>query len=237
MAIAPSVLLADSTPTDATSYVTASVAVAGHPNELITLGVMSVAGTNDPNIPTLTTARGLNIAQITSVLVAGLGRLSLFRTCISSGGTTGTLTIDFAGQTQTKCGWHLVSWTGTAATAANNGSDGVAHGSSAASSSNATSITRSMATPASDSADYYVVSHGIAEGTTPSTGFTELSDVLGSGGPAQSLEAAWIAAAVTSIAPTWATSVGAGPRMIAATEILLGAAAGGQTNFLGTIPI
>lgn len=233
MAIAPTVLANNINTTDATSFATASVAVASHYNELITLAVFSIAAA-DPNIPTLTTARGLSISQVqTRLETANHARITIFRTCIASGGSTGTLVIDFAGQTQLSCAWAVTSWTGTRATAGNNGSDAIGVTAVASAGSNpATSISCTLAALQTGSATYGAVTHAISEGTTPGSGYTELSD-NNAAGPGAGFETEWKLAGSTTVDASWTTSAGSFPRIIVGAEIINAA----DTGFVGAIPI
>ena len=110
--------------TDATSYTTASISPPGE--RLIVAFVTSRLGTT-PNAPTLT-GNGLTWVQINTT-AAQNERQSLFR-ATGPAPTSGTVTIDFAGQTQTSAAWHFL-WI--------NGADVSGAGSRAIGQSNTTS--------------------------------------------------------------------------------------------------
>lgn len=216
--VGPTILDSGIDTADGTSFVTGSVATAAHYNELITLTVYSV-GAADPNIPTLTTARGLTIAQIATRLNStGHVRMTVFRTCIASGGSTGNLTIDFAGQTQTLCAWEVLAWAATGATAANNGSDGVGGSSSATSSSNRTSTpVITLATLEAGSATYAASAHASNETSVAGTGYLELTDLQFSG-PAAGFQTEWKPGGTTTPSATWSTN--SQPSVIVGVEIV-----------------
>jgi hypothetical protein len=100
--------------TDASSYTSSSITPVA--DRLYLLAVVSSHGSATPNQPTvsgngLTWARALTVTFDT--VATPLKRLTLFRALKSSGVTSGTFTIDFAGQTQTGCRYSLLELTPT----------------------------------------------------------------------------------------------------------------------------
>src|SRR5687768_12328361 len=88
--------------TDAASYTTASLTPTA--NRLILLTVVSsfgTSGTNQPNNPTVTGC-GLTWVNIGFNWHSGRNKISLFR-AMGSAPSSGALTIDFGGQTQSAC--------------------------------------------------------------------------------------------------------------------------------------
>lgn len=235
MAIVPTVLAAAINTTDATSFTTASIAVGSHHNELITVMVYSPAAA-DPNIPTFTQQRGLSLTQVfTAVATTDHTRMTLFRSCISSGGTTGTFTIDWAGQTQTLAVWDVIAWTGTAATAANNGSDGIGVSNQNVSQSNGTSLTVTLAALQSGSASMAGFAHNISEGTTPGTGYSGTSgSSLNAAGPGTGYRSIYKAPGDTTPNASWTSNA---HRYAIGVELLLAGAVTADTEFVGAIPI
>lgn len=233
MAIAPTSLAASINTTDATSFTTASVATSSHYNELFTVVVYSVAGT-DPNIPTFTQQRGLSLTQVTTfVNSTDHARITLFRACIASGGSSGSFTIDFAGQTQTIAAWDIVSWTGTGATAANNGSDGIGQTVSTVNSGSSTSLSMSTGALQSGSATYGAFAHGANEGLNAGSGYTTLCANQSAGTPATGFRDEYKIAGSTTIDMSWTTNQH--PRAGAGCEIKIASTA--DTRFVGAIPI
>lgn len=235
MAISFTSLAAAINTTDATSFNTAPVDTTAHYNKLITIAIMSRTGSGDPNTPTLSAAHGLSIVAAGNTLVTGSSaRLSLWRACIASGGSSGNMTIDFAGQTQTVCAWELLSWSGTGATAANNGSDGVTNGTGNGSGTNGTSISVTLAALQSGSAVYGADMHSTNENTTQGSGLTEITD-LSAATPATAFHTEWKLAGQTTVDASWTTN--SAPRIIRAIEILTAPSVGADTQFVGAIPI
>lgn len=240
MAIAVTNLDSNISTTDATSYATAVIPVSSHYNELFTVLVFSI-GAADPNIPTFLTPRGLSLTQIKTQLgTTDHARITLFASCISSGGSSGLFTIDFAGQTQTVCAWDINTWTGTAATAGNNGADGIGQNGSSIAQSNAISLTITLPTLQNGSGTYGAFAHAANEATVagagysnlaaaglnvgaPTTGFRSFRRFVGANTPGDNTPNA-----------TWTSSV---HRYGIGAEILLAPTAGSETAFVGAIPI
>lgn len=98
--------------TDGASYTTASITPPA--NTLILAMVASEIGAGTPNIPTLS-GNGLTWVQINTA-VTGQNRGTLFRARGTP--TTGTVVIDYAGQTISDCTWSIISVTGASVTGA-----------------------------------------------------------------------------------------------------------------------
>jgi len=103
MAITARQIITNSDGTDANSYNTASVSLL--PQKLYLLAVSSrrVGGIYEP---TVTGASRTWTKVATKTFIDGDGRITLFRSLADSS-NSGALTIDFAGQTQLRCGWSL----------------------------------------------------------------------------------------------------------------------------------
>lgn len=94
---------------DASSFATASITPTA--NKLILAWVYSIAATA-PNVATAT-GNGLTYVQIDSQLdTDSVRRITLFR-AMGSSPSSGAITFDFAGQTQTGCAWSVVEYDGT----------------------------------------------------------------------------------------------------------------------------
>lgn len=90
---------------DRTSYQTLSISPAS--NALILAWVHSIVAS--PNIPTAS-GNGLTWVQVGTVVDSGTNRrITLFR-AMGASPTSGVVTFDFAGQTQTGCVWSVVQY-------------------------------------------------------------------------------------------------------------------------------
>lgn len=241
MAIAVTNIDSNISTADATSYATAVIPVSSHYNELFTVLVYSV-GAADPNIPTFLTPRGLSLTQIRTALAStDHVRMTLFASCISSGGTSGLFTIDFAGQTQTVCAWDINTWTGTAATAVNNGADGIGQNGSSMSQANGTSLTITLPTLQNGSGTYCAFAHAANEVQAVGAGYSNLAAAgLQVNTPSTCFRSyrRFVAAGVpgdNTPNASWSSSV---HKYGLAAEVILAATGGGSdTRFAGAIPI
>lgn len=163
--------------TDASSYVTGSVAFAN--SKLYLLAVCNgLVGT--PSTPTVT-GGGLTWVQIDTT-TRNNNRVTVFRALKTSGASTGTLTIDFAGTTQSNCLWQVTEWTGMPTTGTN-GSDAVTQYASANQAGTNASVTLPNAVT-TDGATFGAVFVNSASFTaTAGTGFTELGTTATSTSP------------------------------------------------------
>jgi hypothetical protein len=140
MAVASTNITTTGNSTDLSSYSTASITPAT--NSLILAWVYSIAATA-PNTPTAS-GNGLTWVQVDSQLDSdSLRRITLFR-AMGASPTTGAVTFSFGGQTQTGCGWSLVSYSGIDTTGTN-GSGAIVQAVKAASVGSATSLTVTLA--------------------------------------------------------------------------------------------
>lgn len=117
---------------DRTSYSTSSISPAS--NALILAWVYSIVAS--PNTPTAT-GNGLTWVEVATIVDSGTNRrLTLFR-AMGVSPTSGAVTFDFAGQTQTGCTWSVIQYSGVDIRGTNG--------------SNAVVQSATAATPASDS--------------------------------------------------------------------------------------
>lgn len=136
MAITATILSTSGDNVDRTSYTTGSITPTA--NKLVLVWAYSIMA-SAPSSPTIT-GNGLTWVNIGSVLdSASLRRITLFR-AMGASPTTGALTIDFAGQTQTGLGWSIVQYDGIDTSGAN-GSGSIVQTITGASAGNATSLT------------------------------------------------------------------------------------------------
>jgi hypothetical protein len=90
---------------NATSYATSSITPTA--GRLVVAGVHHSAGTT-PNTPTLS-GNGITWTALDSQLATGgLRRVTVFYGLTGGSPSSGTVTIDFAGQTQTHCDWSVI---------------------------------------------------------------------------------------------------------------------------------
>ncbi len=121
MAINGTHILTNQSNTGATSYVTASGSPTTGILQLLTVGNQVSAGT--PNEPTISGV-GLTWVKVDTKVSTGVTtrRVTVFRAMGTA--SAGALTIDFAGQTQVRCGWSWSEFTGTD-TSGTNGSGAI----------------------------------------------------------------------------------------------------------------
>ncbi len=139
MAVSASNLATTGSSTDATSYATASITPGT--NKLILAWVYSIAATA-PNTPTAS-GNSLTWQQIDTQLDKdSLRRITLFRAMGTP--STGAVTFDFGGQTQTGCAWSIIEYTGMDTTGTN-GSGAIVQSAKNLTASTATSLTVTLA--------------------------------------------------------------------------------------------
>ena len=109
MAITESPLTSGQSAVDVTNATTASVTIIANQLALLTVGVGSAAGT--PNTPTVTMTGATWVAAVTRIHAGGNYGAWIFRTMVGSN-TTGTITINFATQTQDRINWSLAQFDG-----------------------------------------------------------------------------------------------------------------------------
>lgn len=184
--------------TDATSYVTASITPTA--NRLV-LAVISSSAAALPNAPTLS-GNSITWVQITTV-TQSVVRTTIFRGMVASP-TSGTVTIDFAGQTQSHCTWSISEFAG-ANVSGTNGSGAIVQSATNLTAA-ATSLTVTLAAFANTNnatlGGFFWDSGGAG---TAGTGFTFLGQASGerSGG------AEWRNDNDTTVDASWAGSLAA----------------------------
>lgn len=140
MAISASNLATTGDSVDRTSYATGSITPTA--NKLILAWVYSIAAAA-PNTPTAT-GNGLTWVAIDNQIDnANLRKITLFR-AMGSSPSSGAVTFDFAGQTQTGAGWSIVQYTDMDTTGTN-GSGAIVQSAKAQSVGSTTSLTVTLA--------------------------------------------------------------------------------------------
>lgn len=172
MAITTVNLTTAASSTDASSYTTASITPGA--NRLILAWVEHVRSPLG-NTPTLS-GNGLTWVFVASVDFTSTRRLNLFR-AMGSSPSAGTVTIDFAGQSQLNCLWSIIEFDGV--------DTGGTHGSAAvvqAVTNSAVGGTSFTVTLGAFSSTQNATAGGFADddntiGISPGSGFTELGEV------------------------------------------------------------
>lgn len=171
-AIAYSSLTGSFSTTDATSYTTASITPTA--NALVLLTVLSVQ-TGGPPVPTVT-GNGLTWVEEESNLntTTNNRRITIFR-AMGASPSTGTITIDFAGNTQARCIWSVSEYTGVDTSGTNGSGAIVQKTETSATPGNATSVTLTL----SAFSDTSNMAYGAmwlfsAEDITNGSGFTSI---------------------------------------------------------------
>lgn len=140
MAISASNLATTGSNADATSYTTASISPGT--NKLLLAWVYSISA-SAPNTPTAS-GNDLTWVQVDSQIdSSNLRRITLFRAMGNP--SSGTVTFDFSGQTQTGCAWSIVQYSGVDITG-ENGSGAIVQSAKNASAGTATSLTVTLGT-------------------------------------------------------------------------------------------
>lgn len=178
MAVSFATTTSSASETDASSYATASVTPTA--NKLQLLAIVSRHGSTTPNTPTAS-GNSLTWVAIANVHFDTSGsqrKLTLLR-AMGSSPTTGTITIDFASQTQSGCTWDLVEVTG-ADTSGTNGSGAIIQSkTNADTGGTATGLTVTLDAAITSTLNAVFATFAVGDGTlsfTPGSGFTELSD-------------------------------------------------------------
>lgn len=197
MAIGVSVLTADGSTTDATSYTTASIAPAANALILAYVG-------NQDGVVTTPTASGNGLTYVQVVTVQGSGgmiRGTVFR-AMGASPSSGAITISFGSATQSDCRWHVLEVTGVK-TSGTNGSDAVVQSASSTSyASGGITVTLAAFADAVNNAAFGFFAHTApASDITPGSGFTELAD---SGGGNLRCQSEWKLGEDTSVDATFA---------------------------------
>lgn len=187
MAITPTELTAGGTSTDATSFVTASITPQA--NDPIHVCVYSSVSGSDPNIPTVT-GNSITWTQVitkaSTVAQTQHRRITLFRGAAASP-ATGTITFDFAGQTQSSCSWKIVQYDGADQTGAEIVQSNSAEGTNV---SNLAVPLNAFADPTNNVAFGFFM-HQVEEDSTPGTGFTRIGTDQKLNTPSSGVIAEW----------------------------------------------
>lgn len=158
-----------------TSYSTASGSPTANSLQLLMVGSQTAAAT--VNVPTITGA-GLTWVEVVTAIDSGnQRRCTLFRALGTP--SVGALTIDFAGQSQIRCGWSWSEASGVD-TSGTNGSGAIVQSASALNNGGTvTGLTVTLgAFSSTNNATYGAIRHGTttAQTVTPGTGFNELGE-------------------------------------------------------------
>lgn len=207
-------------------YITASITL--HANAL-GLAAFMCQHTGGPQSPSSLVGPGTTTwVLVTSVdfftIAVPVRRLLLYRACNSSD-QTGTLSFNLPANASNGF-WTVSEATGTAATAANNGSDGIQQSATNRSDSQASPFVVTLAAFSGSSNGAFGVFGSAAQtqNYSPGTGFTSLGNALGSGTASDSgdIFSEWIASNDTTVDGTYTTSQSQGGIAI---EIIAAAAA------------
>jgi hypothetical protein len=186
---------------NATSYVTAAASLTD--GRLAAVSVSNVKTGSTADIPTLSSTGRTWVQVTTHVNVGGQCRTTIFRSLSGTG--SGTITIDFAGNTQLACHWHVVEIDNPDDSGGSNGSAAVLQ--SAVDSVNA-STTLTATFPSYGKATNYALgsfSHRANEATTSEGGWTQLVNTQGIS-PAHAFMGQWQLATDLTCNATYATS-------------------------------
>lgn len=177
--------------TNASSYTTDSITPSA--DKLIRLAVASRRGSNPPATPTVS-GNGLTWVQIATVAYNVIGtevsRLTTFR-AMGASPSSGQITIDFGGETQTSCCWS-VSEFGNVDTGGTNGSAAVVQSATNRGDDNTGTVTVTLgAFSSADNATDGAFAQATNDTFGPGTGFTEIHDVSAGAGEANALQTEW----------------------------------------------
>lgn len=207
MAITAANKITETSEVSTTSYVT-SATLTPAVNDLYLLAVANRVGSGTPNTPTVTGGGGLTWVQVATVQIptTTTRRITVFRALKTSGLTSGTITVDFAGQTQTRVSLSVDEFAGVD-TSGTDGSGAIVQSNtgSAASGTTAT-VTLSAFGDATNNAAYMASGNTSLIVVTPETGYTELADTGASGTIGPSVEVEWKIGQDTSVTSTWGVS-------------------------------
>ncbi len=194
MVIAATALTSGNSGTNATSYATASVTPAA--DRLVLLAVMG-SHASGSNVPTVT-GNGLTWVQVKTAPLDESGEGSFFRRITvfrAMGGSpsSGAITVDFGGQTQLRCLWSVVEYSGID-TGGTNGSAAIVQ--SVSNDNNGAvagswSITLASFADAINNAGYGVLGLSTRQNITPGTGWTELHEEITPSGEDCTLQTQW----------------------------------------------
>lgn len=157
------------------SATTASITLTS--NKLSLISITSRHGTADPNHPTVTGWTEVSSLAYDTSAGASQKRVTVLRR-LASGDSTGTLTIDFAGQGQTDIAWVVDEFTGMDTGGTNGANAIVQTATNIETSGTATTLTATLSSfSAVNNATYGAIAIGNKTLTvTPGSGFTKISD-------------------------------------------------------------
>jgi len=158
------------------SYTTASYTPTT--DRIVLIAVSNPRGAGSPNTPTIS-GNSMTWTQIRTFLdaSASLRRLTVFRG-VATAPSTGTIVINFAGQSQDSCMWSITEYDGTDTTGTN-GSNAIVQSVTGEANGTSTGVTATLAAFSNvNNATYGVVRHnsnGLA--ITQGSGFTEINEI------------------------------------------------------------
>lgn len=215
--------------TNATSYTTAS-SFTPTDGRLYLFVVVNARTGGAADLPTISTTAGLTVVQIATEPfdTAGVKRVTAFRALVTSGATSGTVTVDFGGVTQQGCALAVSEWTGID-TSGSNGSGAIVsantvQGESAAGSELTLNYAQAWA---SGSAGWSGLGLNVNSALNPDASWTELSDT-GYSSPVARTGTGYALSEDSSV--DFDSDSGSGTRIYAAIILEIKAEAGGGST-------
>lgn len=208
-AITESALDSGNSTVDATSYTTGTFQPTA--NNLVLIAILNRVGAGTANIPTVT-GNNVTWVEVTNLSNGNSRRLTILR-ALGSAPSSGTATIDLAGQTQSQCKWSIAQFSGVDTSGTNGSGAIVQTGKHTVGTSTSYLVTLSAFGNAMNVA-YGAVYHASNENTVVGTGFNEIHD-LGDAENASVLQTEYLVNDNT-VDASWASSVS---RMAIALEI------------------
>lgn len=192
--------------TDASSYTTASVTPTGARLQLLTV-LAAPSGGGTSNIPTAS-GNGLTWVRVAgNNFGAANHRLTVFR-ALGNSPTSGAITIDFGGQTQTYCAFTLTEFANVIQTGTN-GSGAIIQAVATNSVGTVTTLTATLAAFSDvDNATFGALGLAGNRTVTEGSGFTQLGEIAGSA-PAATVATEWKNSNDTTVDWSWTTAIGA----------------------------
>lgn len=174
-------------------------------DRLILAAISSGAGNSASNVEPTLTGNGLTWSTVVSNQFDAAGaaaRITLFR-ALGSSPTSGSVTIDFGGFTQTVCEWSFSEFAGID-TSGSNGENAVVQSAVATGASNSLSITLAAFGSASN-ATYGAIAIERAQAITAGSGFTQIHETQLST-PAFTTDTQWRDDNDTTVDWSWTTN-------------------------------
>lgn len=224
MAIAGTVLSADSS-AGTSPYTTASVAFAN--SKLYICSIVSRSSTT--HWITGITGGGLTWVRVSSLLAGETQGVAIWCGFVDSGATTDALTITYD-VSPARAAWSIEEWTGTTATAANNGADAFGAPARLSGTAASASVTLGAFADATNNVAYGVFGHRAQETSTVDStpaGYAALTNVGYGAVSALGQLTEWNTGEDLAVAASWATS---SILRAAAVEIKAAAAAATSVN-------